>query len=167
MVELQVPTDFSILLEIPPGDGIVPDLGLGWSVALDAIDREALSERQLRSRLNARRQARSGVSSLLPDEAEPYFRAERIAPDPVAELDREGVIPFLWSSRDMDSSCSKLDAGSCAVARRSRSRTRPGRLECRGSLLRSGAGLRIRLVHWRPDGERAAAPRDRRRYQLG
>jgi mannose-6-phosphate isomerase len=88
MVELQEPTDFSILLEIPPGDGIVPDLGLGWSVALEAVDREALSERQLRSRLSARRQARSGVSSLLPDDAEPYFRAERIAPDPVAELDR-------------------------------------------------------------------------------
>jgi mannose-6-phosphate isomerase len=87
LVELQEPTDFSILLEVPEGDGIEPDLGLGWDVALEAVDREALSEQRLRSRLGAPRPVRPGVSSLLPDEAEPYFRAERVAPDPVAELD--------------------------------------------------------------------------------
>jgi mannose-6-phosphate isomerase len=87
MVELQEPSDFSILLEVPGGDSVEPELGLGWSLALEAVDREALSEQQLRSRLGAQRPGRPGVSSLLPDEAEPYFRAERVVPDPVAELD--------------------------------------------------------------------------------
>jgi len=87
MVELQEPTDFSILLEIPVGEGIEPELGLGWKVALEAVDREALSEGQLRSRIGSPRQVRPGASSLLPDEAEPFFRAERVVPDPLAELD--------------------------------------------------------------------------------
>lgn len=87
LVELQEPTDFSILLEIPAGEEIEPELGLGWSVALEAVDRNALSEQQLRSRLGTPRQVRPGVSSLLPDAATTYFRAELVQPDPLAELD--------------------------------------------------------------------------------
>ena len=37
--------------------------------------------------LSGPRELGRGVSTLLPDAAEPYFRAERVAPDPVAELD--------------------------------------------------------------------------------
>jgi mannose-6-phosphate isomerase len=87
MVELQEPTDLSILLEIPAAEGLEPELGLGWEVALEAVDLEVLSEQQLRLRLSSPRQVRPGASSLLPDEAEPYFRAELVVPDPLAELD--------------------------------------------------------------------------------
>lgn len=87
MVELQEPTDFSILLELPGGAQSGAELGLGWDVALEAVNREALGEAQLQSMLSSPRELRRGASSLLPDAAAPYFRAERVAPDPVAELD--------------------------------------------------------------------------------
>ena len=87
MVELQEPTDFSILLETPAGAENGAELGLGWDLALEAVAREALHERQLQSMLTGVRKLRPGVSTLLPEAAEPYFRAERIAPDPVADLD--------------------------------------------------------------------------------
>ncbi len=87
MVELQEPTDFSILLETPAGAESGAELGLGWDLALEAVGREALSERQLQSMLSGPRELRRGVSTLLPEAAEPYFRAERVAPDPVADLD--------------------------------------------------------------------------------
>lgn len=87
LVELQEPTDFSILLEQPAADGVQPELGLGWDVALEAVDRVRLSEPQVRSLLGSPRDLRPGASALLPDAAAPYFRAERIEPSPVAELD--------------------------------------------------------------------------------
>jgi mannose-6-phosphate isomerase len=87
LVELQEPTDFSILLEQPLTDGLQPELGLGWQIALDAVDRTGLSEPQLRSLVGSPRRLRAGASGLLPDLADPYFRAERIEPSPVAELD--------------------------------------------------------------------------------
>jgi mannose-6-phosphate isomerase len=87
MVEVQEPTDFSILLEIPAGEDLMPELGLGWELALEALDRAAFSEQQLHTLPAAPGQARPGVSPLLPDAAQPFFRAERIVPNPSAELD--------------------------------------------------------------------------------
>ena len=87
LVELQEPTDFSILLEQPAADGLQPELGLGWDVALDAVDRAGVSQTQLHALAGSPRQLRPGASTLLPEVANPYFRAERIEPDPVAELD--------------------------------------------------------------------------------
>ena len=87
MVELQEPTDFSILLETPAGVESGAELGLGWDLALEAVGREELREQQLQLMLSGPRELRRGVSTLFPDAAQPYFRAERIAPDPVAELD--------------------------------------------------------------------------------
>jgi mannose-6-phosphate isomerase len=87
LVELQEPTDFSILLELPGNAVTDPELGLGWNLALEAVDRDALSRERLASLRGSPRPVRPGVSVLLPDAAEPYFRAERIAPDRVAELD--------------------------------------------------------------------------------
>jgi mannose-6-phosphate isomerase len=76
MAELQEPTDLSILLEwdgfeLSEDDG---HLGLGWSRALEALDRTAWEpERvaELRGRCVAGRSA-------LPAAADPYFRAERL-----------------------------------------------------------------------------------------
>jgi mannose-6-phosphate isomerase len=67
MVELQEPTDFSILLEHEPfgvTDEAGATLGLGWETALQALDRQAT---------DAPRQ-----STTLPHAADAYFRHERI-----------------------------------------------------------------------------------------
>jgi mannose-6-phosphate isomerase len=89
IVELQQPTDLSVLLEWE-GFGIADEkeatLGLGWDVALGCVGRSAQDPGTLRA---ARDAAGDGaVTSLLPPAADPFFRAERVAPDPVAELER-------------------------------------------------------------------------------
>jgi mannose-6-phosphate isomerase len=86
LVELQEPTDFSVLLE---WSGFAVDgradghLGLGFDLALQAVDRsgwgpEALA--RLRGGRRDGRHARPGVEQLLPPEADPFFRAERLRP---------------------------------------------------------------------------------------
>lgn len=75
MVELQEPTDFSVLLEwegfqLEENDG---HLNLGWERALAGLDTSAWDDGRLQ-RLFTRDDARS----LLPAAADPYFRAERV-----------------------------------------------------------------------------------------
>jgi mannose-6-phosphate isomerase len=91
LLELQEPSDFSILLE---SEGFVSSdadahLGLGWERALEALDRTAWGPARLASiRVEPRPAAgRAGAFALLPDDAAPYFRAELLAPQPLAELD--------------------------------------------------------------------------------
>jgi mannose-6-phosphate isomerase len=86
LVELQEPTDFSVLLE---WEGFDLDgkrdghLGLGFDVALACVDRSGWGGEEV-ARLSSRRQAspadRPGVEALFPPEADPFFRAERIRP---------------------------------------------------------------------------------------
>lgn len=93
LVELQEPTDFSILMEWQGFDidgAAVGHLGLGFDVALRAIDRSAWDD----ARLDAVRGDRprpsdvpSGVRPLLPPAADAFFRAERVRPDPRTTLD--------------------------------------------------------------------------------
>jgi mannose-6-phosphate isomerase len=71
MVELQEPTDFSVLLEwdgfeLSEDDG---HLNLGWDRALEALDRSGWDEQR----------ARALRGNALPEDADPYFRAERVA----------------------------------------------------------------------------------------
>jgi mannose-6-phosphate isomerase len=67
LLELQEPTDFSVLLEwdgfqLSPHDG---HLNLGWDRALEALDRD---------------EAEPPITAeALPPEADPYFRAERVS----------------------------------------------------------------------------------------
>jgi mannose-6-phosphate isomerase len=73
LVELQEPTDCSVLLEwagfeLDEDDG---HLGLGWERALQALDRSGLK----RERLDA---LRGTPERLLPADADPYFRADRL-----------------------------------------------------------------------------------------
>jgi mannose-6-phosphate isomerase len=86
IVELQEPTDMSVLLEWD-GFGIEDDdeatLGLGWERALRCVDRAALDPATLRG---PGAEGDGPVARLLPPEADRFFRAERIAPAPVAEL---------------------------------------------------------------------------------
>ncbi len=90
MVEVQEPSDLSILLE---WNGFAIDgdaeghLGLGLERALDAVDRSALAGDQLSRLRDGRGRVRPGVERLLPQEADEFFRAERIRPEPEAELE--------------------------------------------------------------------------------
>ena len=81
VVELQEPSDLSILLEwkgFASGEAEA-SLGLGWDVALRCVDRSGTDPDRLRGRR-------------LPAEANRFFRAERIEASPSAELDRGFVI---------------------------------------------------------------------------
>ena len=87
IVELQEPSDLSILLEWEgfaidgPAEG---HLGLGFDLALEAVDRSAWDAERL-ARLSTPRSGedgRPGVEVLFPSEADPFFRAERIRPAP-------------------------------------------------------------------------------------
>jgi mannose-6-phosphate isomerase len=78
IVELQEPTDLSVLLEWD-GFGIADDdeatLGLGWDVAIACVQLAARDARALRG------PAPDGaLSELLPADARAFFRAHRIAP---------------------------------------------------------------------------------------
>jgi mannose-6-phosphate isomerase len=91
LVELQEPTDFSVLLE---WEGFAVDgrrdghLELGFDVALGCVDRSGWGRAELeRLRDRGRPVSRPGVERLLPDEADPFFRAERLRPDPAAPLE--------------------------------------------------------------------------------
>jgi mannose-6-phosphate isomerase len=84
VVELQQPTDFSVLLEWDPFpiDGRTEGhLGLGFGLALGCVDRSAWDQ----GRLGALRGTSSGaqdtpVASVFPAAAGPYFAAQRIRP---------------------------------------------------------------------------------------
>ncbi|MEJ3750175.1 carbohydrate kinase [Actinomycetes bacterium KLBMP 9797] len=89
LVEVQEPTDFSVLLE---WDGFAIDgaaeghLGLGFDVALACVDRAARAPDPLR-RAARRATERPGVRRLFPDTADPFFAAERLQPDPDSVLE--------------------------------------------------------------------------------
>lgn len=70
LLELQEPTDLSVLLEWKHfGVDSGPEhLGLGWEAALEALDHEAADPAQLLSK----------GGRLLPAAADPYFRADRV-----------------------------------------------------------------------------------------
>ena len=90
LVELQEPTDFSVLLE---WDGFAIDgprqghLGLGFDLALRAVDRSGRAPAELDRLRAGRGPVRPGVERLFPEEADPFFRAERLRPDPAAALE--------------------------------------------------------------------------------
>jgi mannose-6-phosphate isomerase len=84
IVELQEPSDLSILLEwrgFASGEDEA-SLGLGWDVALRCVNRSGTDPDRLRGRH-------------LPAEADGFFRAERIEASPSAELDRGFAILVL------------------------------------------------------------------------
>jgi mannose-6-phosphate isomerase len=93
LVELQEPSDLSVLLE---WEGFEIDgradghLGLGLETALQAADRSRLTPSDV-ERLVARRGdgGRPGAERLLPPEADAFFRAERIRPRPSSPLPQE------------------------------------------------------------------------------
>jgi mannose-6-phosphate isomerase len=79
IVELQEPSDMSVLLEWD-GFGIEDEdeatLGLGWDTALACVDRSARDASQPRGP-----RADGAIAELLPPAASPFFTAQRVAPD--------------------------------------------------------------------------------------
>ena len=93
LVELQEPSDLSVLLE---WTGFEIDgrrdghLGLGYDVALESARHTALRGDELatlKSQTNTSPEARPGVRTLLPAAARPFFRAERLRPAPAVSLE--------------------------------------------------------------------------------
>jgi mannose-6-phosphate isomerase len=78
LLELQEPTDLSVLVEWRPFgvDTGAEHLGLGWDTALEALDREPADLAALSA---------GGDAGLLPPAADPYFRAERVRAGDVLE----------------------------------------------------------------------------------
>jgi mannose-6-phosphate isomerase len=88
--ELQEPSDFGFLYEWK-GYVVGPEpatMGLGWDRALAALDLAPWNNRRLEGLgVGARREAEpGGVTRLLGDRVSAFFSAERIRPDPVAEV---------------------------------------------------------------------------------
>lgn len=86
VVEVQEPTDFSILLDWQgfPVDGAAEGhLGLGFDIALEAVHRDSLTRAEVESLFRGealRAAAADRPQPLLPAEAAPYFRAELLRP---------------------------------------------------------------------------------------
>ena len=79
ILEVQEPTDFSIVLE-RRGFPVAPDdahLGLGWDVGIDAIDRHGWSDVEV----DTLRTDATGQGSLLASAADPFFSVTRIRAD--------------------------------------------------------------------------------------
>jgi mannose-6-phosphate isomerase len=93
LVELQEPTDFSVLLEWESFDvdsRTDGHLGLGYDLALTCVDRSGFGSEALatlRQRAADARELRPGVWSVFTPDADPYFRAERLLPRPRAALE--------------------------------------------------------------------------------
>lgn len=81
IVELQEPTDLSVMLE---WQGFAVDgareghLDLGFGVALQAVDRSAWTPERLRTLLPPRIRSQAGIERLLGEEAASFFRAESV-----------------------------------------------------------------------------------------
>lgn len=84
LIELQEPTDFSVLLEWE-GFGLGPadaTLGLPFDVALACVDRRACRPERLAALRGGRSRAPEG-DRLLPVEADEFFSAVRVGPGPL------------------------------------------------------------------------------------
>lgn len=104
LAELQEPTDFSILLEWAgfridgPRDG---HLGLGFDVALTALDYSGWDSRRLEGLHAPRPEAaeRPGVTRLLPQRADPFFLAELVAGTVPVTFDDDYAIIVVTAGR--------------------------------------------------------------------
>ena len=115
LVELQEPTDFSVLLEWA---GFAVDgrqqghLGLGFDVALRCVDRTGWGLAELDRLRAGRGPVRPGVEQLLPAEADPFFRAERLRPVPAATLEPAfSILVVTGGSGRLETRGGSLDLG--------------------------------------------------------
>jgi mannose-6-phosphate isomerase len=104
LVELQEPTDFSILLEWKGFaiDGVTAGhLGLGFDTALRALDYSGWDAARLAALRSPRPGAaeRAGVTRLLPARADEFFRAERVEPSAAVDFEPGYAILVVVSGR--------------------------------------------------------------------
>jgi mannose-6-phosphate isomerase len=120
LVELQEPSDFSVLLE---WEGFSVDgardghLGIGYETALDCVVRSRLARDELgrmKRMSESAPETRPGVRSLLPPEAEPYFRAESLRADAVVSLEPSFAILVVLHG---DGSLETENGGTLGLAR--------------------------------------------------
>ncbi len=115
VLELQEPTDLSILLEWQEFavDGRLDGhLGLGFEVVLEAVDRTAVSSADLAGLTLTREQIEAaGLRSTLPTRADPYFRIDRVQADagPVVVDAGFGVLLVLEGSGALHTDAGSLD----------------------------------------------------------
>jgi mannose-6-phosphate isomerase len=112
-LELQEPTDFSVMLEIAGFPAIDPSqalLGLDADVARECVRSKALSAAQLEHLQSAPRRVSATVERFFADDADPFFRAERIAPaGGVALLDAGfSILVVLEGSGQLESGNSEV-----------------------------------------------------------
>jgi mannose-6-phosphate isomerase len=116
IVELQEPSDLSVLLEWQgfkldgPAEG---HLGLGFDSALSAASFDRLPPDRLEALRGRRGAEGGGIDRLFPAEADAFFRAQRIRPKPSCTLDREFSIVVVLEGVGRLSS----EGGSMALAR--------------------------------------------------
>jgi mannose-6-phosphate isomerase len=115
LVELQEPTDFSVLLE---WEGFAIDgrteghLGLGFDLALGCVDRAGWNPAQLDRLRGGRGPVRSGAERLFPAEADPFFRAERLRPDPAVSLEAAfSILVVIDGSGQLETRDGSLELG--------------------------------------------------------
>jgi mannose-6-phosphate isomerase len=105
LVEVQEPTDFSVLLE---RRGFVVDeardgrLGLSDELALSCVDRSGWGVERLAELRRERGRGRSlgkGVELALPDEADRFFRMQRVRPCPEARLQASFAVLVVIAGR--------------------------------------------------------------------
>lgn len=114
LVELQEPEDLSILLEWRDFelDGARHGhLGLGFDLALEAVERRGRTPEEIRELVTA---ARYGPS-VLPAAADPYFVLERVALDGEADLEPGFAVLVILSGAGELQNGPRLAAGSTAV----------------------------------------------------
>jgi mannose-6-phosphate isomerase len=93
MVEVQEPSDFSVLLEWSRFGLERPEeatMGLGFEVACECVRLTAVGADEVTawtSRIEDAAQTRPGARTLVPAQAEQFFRAEWLRPDPAAALE--------------------------------------------------------------------------------
>lgn len=86
VLELQEPTDLSVLLEWQGFEDQPSYLGMDANVALGCVDRTGMSADRLAVLRSGRPETAPGSTPLFPTEAEPFFRADLVSaagPDPV------------------------------------------------------------------------------------
>lgn len=116
IVELQEPSDLSVLLEWEgfeldgPAEG---HLGLGFDSALSAAGIDRLAPGRLDVLRGSREAEADGIERLFPPEADAFFRAQRIRPLPSCTLDRGFSIVVVLEGEGRLST----EAGGLALAR--------------------------------------------------
>jgi mannose-6-phosphate isomerase len=119
-LELQEPTDFSVMLELAGFPDIDPSqalLGLDAGLARECVRSKAVNKAQLERLRSAPAPTSSAVQRFFPDDADPFFRAERIEPAGAAVVLEAGfaILVVLEGSGRLETDGDALKVGRGSV----------------------------------------------------